>query len=354
MYEKKLIQNLEKLQALEKKANIHILHTVKSFNQSSVLALIASKLSGMSVTSPTELNIARTANSTKIHLYAPAFKKDELKDMVRNISTLSLNSLTQWQKFLTLPVSKGLRINPKLSLLIPEHCNPNLNTSRLGVNYLDFLDKYHNNQSQFKGLEGLHFHALFQDKMEGLALLFEHILNNYQNVLPKLKWLNLGGGHNFTDENYNVDAFINLIEKFQIKYPNIQLYFEPGESITKGCGDFVSSVLDIVKYDSLNIAILDTSIETHLLDVAIVKQRLKVKNTQVDANAHLYELSGNSCLQGDIIGKYFFTKELQIGDKLVFQDMMPYTMVKMTEFNGMEKAKFYFQKDPLTKPLSII
>ncbi|CAA6807494.1 MAG: Carboxynorspermidine decarboxylase, putative (EC [uncultured Sulfurovum sp.] len=343
MYEKKLIHNLKKLNELEEKANIHILHTVKSFNQDTVLPIISAKLSGMSVTSPKELDIAKKANAKKVHLYAPAFKEEVLKEMIPNISTLSLNSLTQWQKFLSLPVSKGLRINPKLSLAIPTHCNPNLNSSRLGVDFVDFLDIYHDNKSQFEELEGLHFHALFQDKTEGLSLLLEHIVKYYQKVLPQLKWINLGGGHNFTDANYDVNNFVKLLDNFQTKYPNIKLYFEPGETVTKGCGDFMTTVLDIVVTEDIEVAILDTSIETHLLDVAIVNQSLQVKNTQKKVTPYFYELSGNSCLQGDLIGKYYFTEPLQIGDTIVFEDMMPYTMVKMTEFNGMEKARFYLQ-----------
>ena len=341
LHQNRLRQNLKKLQKLENRVGVSILHTLKSFNQATVLPLIGMNLSGMSITSPKELKMAQKANAKAIHLYAPAFKTETLQEMLPHLSTLSLNSLTQWQTFSSLDVSKGLRINPQLSLTIPTHCNPNLKASRLGVDYPKFLEQYHHKQNQFKQLEGLHFHALFQDTTEGLKLLLEHILNNYQEVLPKLKWLNLGGGHNFTDPNYEVDTFVQLLHHFKTQYPNIKLYFEPGQSVTQGCGEFVTTVLDIITIENLKIAILDTSIETHLLDVAIVKQRLKVQNTQTQPTPHLYELTGNSCLHGDIIGKYFFTKALQIGDQVIFENMMPYTMVKMTEFNGMERAGFY-------------
>ncbi|CAA6820331.1 MAG: Carboxynorspermidine decarboxylase, putative (EC [uncultured Sulfurovum sp.] len=341
MYENKLMQNLNKLKELEEKTNVHILHTVKSFNQSSVLPTISEKLSGISITSPKELGMAQTANAKHIHLYAPAFKYDVLESMSKDISTLSLNSLNQWETFKTLIVSKGLRINPKLSLEIPEHCNPNVTDSRLGIDAVEFLDNYHNNSNQFNQLEGLHFHALFQDKGEGFTLLIQYIEKNYSAVLPKLKWINLGGGHDFTSPNYDVDTFVKLLNDFESSYPNIKIYFEPGETVTQSCGDFVTTVLDIVTVNKKQIAILDTSIETHLLDVAIVQQKLKVQNTNQEPTPYLYELSGNSCLQGDIIGTYFFTKDLQVGEQIIFEDMMPYTMVKMTKFNGMEKAKFY-------------
>jgi len=341
MHENKLMQNLEKLQEIEKKATVHILHTLKSFNQTSVLPRISQKLSGMSIASHKELKMAQEAKAQHLHLYAPAFKADDLTAMVKHIDTLSLNSLGQWERFKGLNCSKGLRINPKLHLPIPDHCNPNLDYSRLGVDSTEFLQYFSKNKKIFQNLEGLHFHALFQSSEQGLTILLEHIFLHYQEVLPQLKWLNLGGGHNFTDLNYNIDSFCKEIDNFKKLYPNIELYFEPGESVTKECGEFVSTVLDIVNIGGQKVAILDTSVETHLLDVAIVNMRLKVKGTQSESTPYFYELAGNSCMQGDYIGEYFFIEELQVGSQIIFEDMIGYTMVKMTAFNGMEKAKFY-------------
>lgn len=345
LHKEKLQKNLSSLQNLEALENVHILHTLKSFNQDSVLPLISSKLSGMSITTKNELKMAEDASAKYIHLYAPAFKEHELLSMLFAVQSVSFNSLGQWGRFKNLKgsASKGLRINPKLSLTIPSHCNPNLEYSRLGIDTLEFLEAFKNNPKEFKNLEGLHFHALFQSSVEDLEILLKHISHNFQELLPKLKWLNLGGGHDFTNVDYDVNILVKLIDTLSQSYPKLKIYFEPGETITKGCGDFVTTVLDIVKIDKLNVVILDTSVETHLLDVAIVQQRLKVRNTQEKATPYLYELTGNSCLQGDTMGKYFFTKALQIGDEVVFEDMMPYTMVKMTEFNGMERAKFYLE-----------
>jgi carboxynorspermidine decarboxylase len=343
MEQEKLDRNLEKLSNIEKASGIKILHALKSFNQSSILPHIASKLSGMSVGSTKELKMAQSANAEHLHLYAPAYKEEELLIMFDEVSTLSFNSLNQWRSFSSLNrenSSLGLRINPKLHLPIPNYCNPNLSYSRLGVDYLEFIDAYRKNSDEFKNLEGLHFHALFQSSVEGVIILLEHITLHYAEILPKLKWLNLGGGHNFTDDSYDVKSFVQTINRFKISYPNIELYFEPGEAVVKGCGDFVATVLDIVTIAEQNVVILDTSIETHLLDVAIVNQRLKVRGTQSESTPYFYELTGNSCLQGDIIGEYFFIDKLNIGDRVVFEDMMGYSMVKMTEFNGMENAEF--------------
>ena len=339
----KLDKNLTKLAQIEKESGVMILHAVKSFNQRDILPYMASKLSGMSVGSHKEFMMAQDANAKHLHLYAPAFKKDELVSLLEEVTTLSFNSLNQWMRFSMVASSKvsmGLRINPKLHLPIPNYCNPNLDYSRLGVDYRKFLECYRENPDLFHHLEGLHFHALFQSSVQGLIILLEHIEEYYSDILSKLKWLNLGGGHNFTDEDYDVKYFIEVIQKFKNAYPHIVLYFEPGESVLKNCGDFITTVLDIVRVGEENVVILDTSIETHLLDVAIVNQRLKVKGTQNFSTPYFYELSGNSCLQGDIIGEYFFIDELKVGDKVIFEDMMSYSMVKMTEFNGMENAEF--------------
>ena len=345
LHKEKLQKNLSSLQNLEALENVHILHTLKSFNQDSVLPIISSKLSGMSITTKNELRMAQEASAKYIHLYAPAFKENELLSMLSNVQSVSFNSLGQWERFKNLngSASKGLRINPKLSLSIPSHCNPNLERSRLGIDSLEFLEAYQNDKESFKDLEGLHFHALFQSSVEDLILLLDYILKHYKEILPKLLWLNLGGGHRFTELDYDVNTFVNQVVNFQELFPNITFYFEPGEAVTKGCGEFVCTVLDIVNVSGQKVVILDTSVETHLLDVAIVQMSLKVRDTQKESTPYCYELTGNSCLQGDIIGKYFFNRELHIGNSVIFEDMIPYTMVKMTEFNGMEKAKFYIE-----------
>ena len=341
-------KNLERLEYLQQEANVKILHTLKSFNEPMVLPLIGEQLLGMSISSLKELEFAKNAKVRHIHLYTPAFKADELSLMQEQVDTISFNSLSQWRRFSSsvTQASLGLRVNPKLHLPIPNYCNPNVAYSRLGVDYIAFLEQYRENPKDFLALDGLHFHALFQSSFQGLCLLLEHIESNYQELLPQIKWLNLGGGHNFTDASYEVKEFVKRIQLFHSRYEHIELIFEPGESVVASCGDFVTTVLDIVEVAGEKMAILDTSTETHLLDVAIVNQRLKVEGTQPESTPYFYTLTGNSCLQGDYIGEYFFLKPLKIGSRVRFKDMMGYSMVKMTEFNGMEKAKFLIKEKP--------
>ncbi len=338
MHRQKLEQNLEKLSQLEKITGVKILHTLKSFNRPEVLPLINNIISGTSVSSPKEIEMAKASKAKHLHLYAPAYAEDFLDSLEADIDTLSFNSLGQWRRFSSLPLqtSLGLRINPKLHLPIPSYCNPNLSYSRLGVDGQHFIESYQQHPKDFEKLEGLHLHALFQSSVEGLSLLLDYLYQNLNTVLPQLQWLNLGGGHNFTDEDYDIQRFKSLVENFRENYPHITLYFEPGEAVVKRTGLFVATVLDMVD----NIVILDTSIETHLLDVAIVNQRLNVRGTQSSATPYYYELAGNSCLQGDSIGEYFFKSPLEIGDQVIFEDMMGYSLVKMTEFNGMKLANF--------------
>jgi len=343
MNREKLEKNLKKIKRIEEESNVKIFHTIKSFNQENVLKIIASTLSGMSVGSANELNMAKEAQSQATHLYAPAYSKESLEELIDKVDTLSFNSLTQWRTFHNLhnKPSMGLRINPRLHLPIPDYCNPNLDYSRLGVEYLEFIETFKNKTIDFYNLEGLHFHSLFQSSEVGTQLLLDHIETYYQAVLPQLRWINLGGGHHFSSDNFNVNNFIQRVKSFQNAYPNIQLYFEPGESIVKNTGSFIVTILDIIQIAGVNIVIVDTSTETHLLDVAIVNQRLTINGTQRESTPYFYEISGNSCLQGDLIGEYFFQKPLKIGETITFEDMMGYSMVKMTEFNGMSKANFY-------------
>ena len=340
LYREKLLKNLTLLQEIESRAGITILHTLKSFNEATILPTISSKISGFSVSSKGELKLAKEANAKKLHTYSPAFVDSELQEFVKYVDTISFNSLSQWDKFTNITASKGLRLNPMLDLDIPNYCNYNSKNSHLGVDYREFLKRFTKSKSRFKNLEGLHFHALFKSDYNGVKKLFEHILNNYRELLPNLKWLNLGGGHNFTSPNYNIESFFKELTKFKEQYPNIELIFEPGEAVLHNCGEFVCTVLDINDNGDEKSAILNTSTETHLLDVAITKLKPKIKNA-VSSGKHSYKLCGNSCQNGDIIGKYSFEKALKIGDELIFEDMLSYTLVKLTRFGRVDKPKLY-------------
>ena len=332
---KKLQSNLAHFEYLAQETGIKWLYTLKAFHEPEGLEMIAKHFDGFSIGNSNEYDKV-TSYPNQLHSYAPAFYEEDVDLLARQSTTMSFNSLNQWKRYAEQCnpyCSLGLRINPQLKLKQPTYCDSNI--SRLGIHYEDFLELY----PTFKNVEGLHFHALCHQGLSSLEKLFEHIETHYKKILPKLQWLNLGGGQNFTDTSYNTKGFISLIQAFKTKYPHLTLYFEPGSTVVYNCGYFECTVLDIIDAD-IPIVILDTSIESHLLDVAITKQKPRVRNTTTTKTQYKYELTGMSCIAGDVIGKYYFHDVLHVGDKIVFEDMLGYTMVKQTSFNGLKEVRF--------------
>jgi carboxynorspermidine decarboxylase len=329
----KLQANLAHFSYLAKQTGIVWLYTLKAFDAPEGLEMIANVFEGFSIGNANEHSKVETY-ATHLHSYAPAFYDDEVQSLARQSHTMSFNSLSQWQRYAKASqqyTSLGLRINPQLSLEQPRYCDSNL--SRLGVPYEAFLDAY----AQLEKLEGLHFHALCHQSLPALKKLLSHIETHYQSLLPQLKWLNLGGGQNFTHKGYDTLGFIEAIQNFQAKYPHLTLYFEPASAVVYGCGYLECQILDILP-STPPTAILNTSIETDLLDVAITKHPPKVKATST--KGYTYVLAGMSCIAGDVIGEYQFKEKLTIGQKIVFEDMLGYSLVKQTTFNGLKVASF--------------
>ena len=331
----KLQKHLSHFEYLARETGIIWFYTIKTFEKQEGLSIIAHSFSGFSIGNNNEYNKVQKFDKM-LHSYSPVYYPDEVENLAKQSTTMSFNSLNQWQDYAELcsPYSSlGLRINPHLNLDQPSYCDSNI--SRFGVGYKDFLEHY----SELSLLDGLHFHALCHQGLDALEKLFIHIETNYKAILPKLKWLNLGGGQNFTHDSYNTQGFITLIQKFKVKYPHLTLYFEPGSAVLYECGYFECTVMDIIDAKT-PVVILNTSIESHLLDVAITKQQPKIRATIETKTDYTYILTGMSCIAGDVIGRYYFNQKLHIGDKIIFEDMMGYTMVKQTSFNGLKEALF--------------
>jgi carboxynorspermidine decarboxylase len=341
MESKKLEENLKILNSIQERTGVKILHTLKSFNKKEGLEIISKHLGGFSIGNPQELKSLDSIDYRYIHSYSPAFKVDELEAIASSSNSMSFNSLAQWERYAytcSKECSVGLRINPELTLNQPRYCDPNISL-RLGVTHKEFMKSYTNDQALFKNLEGLHLHALCSQDADGLRYLLSHIKKNYLDILPQLRWINLGGGHKLTHSKYDTGEFIYIIDQFSSLYPNIEIIFEPGDSVVNNTGFFRTTILDIIPA-KIPIVILDTSIETHLLDIAITKQKPKVQGTSSQQTPYPYLLSGMSCIAGDVMGEYYFDKKLQVNDRIIFENMMSYTIVKQTEFNGIEKASF--------------
>ena len=336
----KLISNLEKISQMAEDTGVTILHTIKSFHHIDGLVHIDEYLGGFSIGNLREYEHISTLKPSHIHTYAPYIFSEEIDRLASLSTTMSFNSLSQWQKYshrVSSKCSLGLRINPRLNLRLPKQCNPN-KSDALGVDSERFLSSYSDDPSKYRDLRGLHFHSLCFDGVSGLKYLLSDISSNYGEILGSLEWINLGGGHDFGSSSYSVDGFVEAISIFQESYPDIELIFEPGEGVLRDSGYFSSTIVDIIP-STTPIAILDTSTETHMLDIAITGVNPRVRGASHDG-IHHYILAGMSCIAGDTIGEYRFDTPLSIGDRVVFEDMIAYSMVKQTEYNGIESASF--------------
>ena len=235
--------------------------------------------------------------------------------------------------------SFGLRINPEHSTQTHGIYDPCFSGSRLGI-----VHKHFENES-LVGIEGLHFHTLCQQNSDALIETLKVVEEKFGDIISKVKWVNFGGGHHITRSDYDVDALIKCIKDFKEKY-NVEVYLEPGEAVALNAGFLVSTVLDIVEND-ISIAILDTSAACHMPDVLEMPYRPPLMDSEMpNVKSYTYRLTGPTCLAGDIIGDYSFDEKLKIGDKLVFEDMAIYSMVKNNTFNGMPLPSImYMSKD---------
>ncbi len=337
---KKLQANLAHFEYLAQETGIKWLYTLKAFHEPEGLEMIAKHFDGFSIGNRNEYDKVKSYPN-QLHSYAPAFYEEDVALLAKQSTTMSFNSLTQWKRYAkkcSEECSVGLRINPKLILQQPEYCNSN--RSRLGVPFQDFLEVL--DKEDFNSLEGLHFHAFCYQDSKALTFLLKHIVKYYTPLLHKLKWINFGGGLNFTDPSFNTVDFIQDIQKFSKHYPHLTLYFEPASAVLKNVGILESTVMDIIP-QTVPIVILDVSIEAHLIDVAITKQQPNIKDASRHKSNYPYQLTGLSCIAGDVIGSYYFHKELFIGDKIYFEDILSYTLVKQNKFNGLKEALFSIQ-----------
>jgi carboxynorspermidine decarboxylase len=279
----------------------------------------------------------------EVHVCAPAYIPSEIEHILSNASHITFNSFHQWRLFrkevLKHEVSPGIRINPEFSTVEVDLYNPAGRYSRLGVTKKEFKPEF------LKGIEGLHFHALCEQNADALEAVLEKVEENFGEWIPKMKWVNFGGGHHITRVDYDIEKLIGILKKFHKKYPGVEIIIEPGEAIGWQTGELVSSVLDIV-HNEIDIAILDISVSAHMPDCLEMPYRPEVLDGgMLDEKEYSYRLAGNSCLAGDIVGDYSFDKPLKIGSKIIFFDMMHYTMVKTTFFNGVKHPSIGIWKD---------
>lgn len=331
--EQKLIKNLEILKSVQDRTGCKILLAQKAFSAFCVYPLMSKYLSGTTASGLYEAKLGYECFGKETHIFAPAFKEKDFDKILKICGHIVFNSFSQLEKYRdkwqNADVSVGIRLNPEFSTQEGhEIYDPCAYGSRLGVTKANFREDLLN------GVEGFHFHTLCEQNSDDLVSTFKAVEEKFGKYFYNAKWLNFGGGHHITRDDYDTEALVELIKYVQNKY-DVEVYLEPGEAAALNAGYLITEVMDIV-HNGLDILILDASAACHMPDVLEMPYRPPLKNSgKPNEKAFTYRLSSCTCLAGDVIGDYSFDSEVKIGDRLIFEDMAIYSMVKNNTFNGM-------------------
>lgn len=331
-----LRRNLELISRVQKESGAQIILAFKGFAMWSAFPIVREYINGATASSLHEVMLCYEEMGVEAHTYAVAYAPREFSKILQRSSHITFNSLTQWKRFAKKvlnfeeKVSPGIRVNPGWSPVGTALYNPASPGSRLGEapeNFKGVLPE---------GIEGLHFHTLCESSSYDLEKTLGFFEQQFGQFFPKIKWVNFGGGHLMTRAGYDVEHLIRVLKAFKAKYPHLQVILEPGSAFAWETGVLVAKVLDIVKNKGIKTAILDVSFTAHMPDTLEMPYRPKVSGANADASGgkNLYRLGGVSCLSGDFLEVYAFDKPLKVGQKIVLEDMIHYTMVKTSTFNG--------------------
>jgi carboxynorspermidine decarboxylase len=359
--EKKLKENLAVLASVEKKAGCKILLAQKCFSCFSEYPLIGSYLSGTTASGLFEARLGFEKMRKENHIFSPAYRPEEIPEIAEICDHIIFNSFSQLRQF-GAAVHKiqtqkksmsgeaagacgiGLRLNPECSTQQGDHAiyDPCAPGSRLGITRANFDKGLAEDPEAFLPVDGLHMHALCEQNTDDLIRTTNALEEKFGEILssPQIRWLNLGGGHHITREDYDVDALIELILRLKKTY-HVEIYLEPGEAVALNAGYLVTEVMDQVE-NGITTLILDASAACHMPDVLEMPYRPPLQGSgEAGEKPYTYRLSSLTCLAGDIIGDYSFDHPVSAGEKLVFEDMAIYSMVKNNTFNGIPLPSIY-------------
>lgn len=330
--ERLLEENLAILKGVSDRTGCRVLLAQKAFSMFSVYPLVARYLQGATSSGLYEARLAREELGGENHIFSPAYKESEFDELLRVCDHIVFNSFSQWERFgpraLAAGKECGMRVNPEVSTQDHALYDPCAPGSRLGVTAAEFRSDL------LGGLSGLHFHTLCEQNSDALEATLEGFEASFGRYLRGMEWVNFGGGHHITREDYDIDRLVRLIERVRDKY-GVRVYLEPGEAVALDAGFLVASVLDLTRSGGVDIALLDTSAACHMPDVLEMPYRPRVIGAgEPGEKGHTFRLAGPTCLAGDVIGDYSFDRPLKPGDRLVFCDMAIYSMVKNNTFNG--------------------
>lgn len=335
--EEKLTRNLEILKSVQERTGCKILLAQKAFSMFCEYPLIGRYLKGTTASGLYEAKLGREEMGKENHIFAPAYKETEIDEIAGICDHVIFNSFSQLRKYKDRCLGKagiGLRINPECSTqgdhAIYDPCAPG---SRLGIIARNFTREVEADPQILDGVEGLHFHTLCEQNADDLEKTLSAVEEKFGVYLKQMKWLNMGGGHHITREDYDVERLITCICHMKETY-GLEIYLEPGEAVALNAGYLVTEVMDLVE-NGIQTLILDTSAACHMPDVLEMPYRPPLMDSGMPGEKeYTYRLSSCTCLAGDVIGDYSFDRELLPGDRLYFQDMAIYSMVKNNTFNG--------------------
>lgn len=340
MEEDLLRNNLQLIKDISQKADVQFILAFKAFALWKSFPIFREYIKQTTASSPYEARLAFEEFGSKAHTYSPAYEDSTFDVILKSSSHITFNSLSQYDRFIKRvseyeePASCGIRVNPEYAEIETELYNPCAPGSRFGIMATDLPDVLP------PGIEGFHLHCHCENNSDVFQRTLKHFEDKFQKWLPQVKWVNFGGGHLVTEENYNVDLLIHILNDFHKRYPWIQIILEPGSAFAWQTGCLVAQVVDIVENCGIKTAIVNVSFTCHMPDCLempyhpqIVGAKI-VDGPEVWKEDNTYRIGGNSCLSGDFMGFWNFDHPLQVGERIIFEDMIHYTTVKTNMFNG--------------------
>lgn len=333
MDEELLRKNLALIHHVKEQAGVEIILAFKSFAMWRAFPIFRQYIHHSTASSVYEARLALEEFGSKAHTYSPAYTEADFPEIMRCSSHITFNSLSQFERFSAQAISGGIscgvRINPEYSEVETDLYNPTAPGTRFGITSDQLPDELP------QGIEGFHCHTLCESSSYALENVLKHIEAKFSKWFPRIKWLNLGGGHLMTRKDYDVNHLIALLKGLKARYPHLTIILEPGSAFTWQTGVLTSEVVDIVDNRGIKTAILNVSFTCHMPDCLEMPYQPNVRGAvQGNSGDYVYRLGGNSCLSGDFIGDWSFDHQLRIGERVVFEDMIHYTMVKTNMFNG--------------------
>lgn len=336
MEEELLRRNLRLIRSVQDRGGVQIILAFKAFAMWKAFPIVREYIGHSTASSVAEAQLAFEEMGSLAHTYAPAYTDTDFPHFLKCSSHITFNSLSQFERFYPQvqasgkKVECGVRINPEFSVVDTDLYNPSASGSRLGVT----ADRI--GEQLPEGITGLHLHNLCENNSYDLEKTLEVVEQKFGYLFGQVKWLNLGGGHLMTHKDYDVEHLIQVLTGLKERYPHLEIIMEPGSAFAWETGVLVATVADIVDNRGIKTAMLNVSFACHMPDCLEMpyKPRIRGASQEPIPGKPTYRMGGNSCLSGDFMGDWSFNEPLQIGDKVVFEDMIHYTIVKTTMFNG--------------------